>query len=46
VIRMDFREIGWGSVEWTQLAQDKDRWWALVNKAMNLRFWRHVVSYQ
>jgi hypothetical protein len=24
-IRMDFREIGWGSVEWMQLAQDRDR---------------------
>jgi hypothetical protein len=25
VIRMDLRESGWGSVEWTQLAQDWDR---------------------
>jgi hypothetical protein len=25
-IRMDLREIGWGSVEWIQLAQDTDRW--------------------
>jgi hypothetical protein len=31
------REIGWGSVEWIQLAQDRDRWRALVNTAMNLR---------
>jgi hypothetical protein len=23
-IRMDLREIGWGSVEWTQLVQDRD----------------------
>jgi hypothetical protein len=30
-IRMDLREIGWGSVDWTQLAQDRDRWRALVN---------------
>jgi hypothetical protein len=36
-IRMDLREIGWGSVEWIQLAQDRDRWWALVNTVMNLR---------
>jgi hypothetical protein len=25
-IRIDLREIGWGSVEWTQLAQERDRW--------------------
>jgi hypothetical protein len=37
VIRMDLREICWGSVEWIQLAQDRDRWQALVNTMMNLR---------
>jgi hypothetical protein len=26
-IRMDLGETGWGSVEWIQLAQDRDRWW-------------------
>jgi hypothetical protein len=36
-IRMDLREIGWGSVEWIQLAQDRDRWRALLNTVMNLR---------
>jgi hypothetical protein len=36
-IRMDLREIGWGSVDWIQLAQDRDLWWALVNTVMNLR---------
>jgi hypothetical protein len=36
-IRMDLREIGWGSVEWIQLAQDRNRWRALVNTVMNLR---------
>jgi hypothetical protein len=35
-IRMDLRETGWGSVEWMQLAKDRDRWWALVNTVMNL----------
>jgi hypothetical protein len=34
-IRIDLREIGWGSVEWIQLAQDRDRWRALVNTVMN-----------
>jgi hypothetical protein len=36
-IRMDLREIGWGSVDWIQLAQDRDWWWALVNMVMILR---------
>jgi hypothetical protein len=36
-IRMDLREIGWGSVEWIQLAQDRDRWRAVVNTVVNLR---------
>jgi hypothetical protein len=30
-IRMDLREIGWRSVEWLHLAQDRDQWQALVN---------------
>jgi alpha-glucosidase (family GH31 glycosyl hydrolase) len=36
-IKMDLGETGWGSVEWIQLAQDRDRWRALVNAVMNLR---------
>jgi hypothetical protein len=37
-IRIDLREIGWErGVEWIQLAQDRGRWRAVVNKAMNLR---------
>jgi hypothetical protein len=36
-IRMDLREIGWGSVDWIQLAQDRDRWRALENTVINLR---------
>jgi hypothetical protein len=34
---MDLRETGWGSVDWIQLAQDRDRWRAVVNMVMNLR---------
>jgi hypothetical protein len=34
---MDLREIGWGGVEWIQLAQDRDRWRAVVSAVMNLR---------
>jgi hypothetical protein len=36
-IKMDLREIGFGNVDWIYLAQDTDRWWALVNTVMNLR---------
>jgi hypothetical protein len=36
-IKMDLREIGWRGVEWIHLAQDRDRWRAVVNAVMNLR---------
>jgi hypothetical protein len=36
-IRKDLREIGWGSVAWIQLAQDRDQWRAFVKAVMNLR---------
>jgi hypothetical protein len=36
-IRVDRREIGCGGVEWIHLAQDRDRWRAVVNAVMNLR---------
>jgi len=35
-IKMDLREVGWGG-DWMELAQDSDRWRALVNTVMNLR---------
>jgi hypothetical protein len=35
VIRMDLMEIGWR--EWIKLAQDRDRWQALVNAVMNFQ---------
>jgi hypothetical protein len=36
-IMMDLGEVGWGNVDWIGLAQDWDKWRALVNSAMNLR---------
>jgi hypothetical protein len=39
-IRMDLDEIGSGGEEWIHLAQDRDRWRALVNAVMNLRVLR------
>jgi hypothetical protein len=37
LIRVDLREIGWGGMDWTNLAQDRDQWRALVNMLLNLR---------
>jgi hypothetical protein len=37
-IKVDLWEIGFGDVDWIHLAQDRDRWRALVNTVMNLRF--------
>jgi hypothetical protein len=36
-IRMDLVNVGWGDVDWISLAQDRDRWRALVNSVLNLR---------
>jgi hypothetical protein len=36
-ISMDPVEVGWGDVYWIGLAQDRDRWRALVNSVLNLR---------
>jgi len=36
-IRMDLQEVGCGYIDWTGLAQDRDRWRTLVSAVMNLR---------
>jgi hypothetical protein len=36
-IKMDLHEVGCGSMDWIELARDKDMWRALVNVVMNLR---------
>jgi len=36
-IRMDLQKVGCGCVDWMELAQDRDRWRALVSAVMNIR---------
>jgi hypothetical protein len=36
-IKMDLREIGWGGMDWIDLAQDRDQWRAHVNVVINLQ---------
>jgi hypothetical protein len=36
-IRIELREIGWGGMDWIDLAQGRDQWRALVNTVINLR---------
>jgi hypothetical protein len=34
-IKMDLSEIGWDGMDWMEVAQDRDKWRALVNTVMN-----------
>jgi hypothetical protein len=36
-IKMDLAEMEWGGVYWIGMAQDRDKWRAVVNAVMNLR---------
>jgi hypothetical protein len=43
-IKMGLRGIGWGGMDWTDVAQDRDRWKALVNMVMNFGFHKMLRS--
>jgi hypothetical protein len=36
-IKIDHREIGWDGMDWIDLAEDRDKWRALMNTIVNLR---------
>jgi hypothetical protein len=44
-IKMNLVEVGWGDVVWIGLAQDRDRWRAVLNSVLNLRFHKMLGNY-
>jgi predicted small integral membrane protein len=44
-LKINLKEMGWGGMDWIDLAQDRDRWWALVNVVINLQVPHNVGNF-
>jgi hypothetical protein len=44
-IKMDLQEVGCEDIEWIEVAQDRDKWWALGNTVMKLRVSQNVGNF-
>jgi hypothetical protein len=44
-IKIDLEDMEWIGIDWIDMSQDKDGWWALVNKVMNLRVSQNVGNF-
>ena len=44
-INIDLQEVGGGCGDWMEIAQDRDRWRALVSKVMNLRVQKNAGNF-
>jgi hypothetical protein len=42
---MDLREIGWGGMDWIDLARDRNQWRPLANTVMNLQVPRNIGKF-
>jgi len=43
-IKMDIQYVRWGSMDWIALAQDRDRWWAVVKVIVNFHKMREFLD--
>ena len=44
-IKLDLLDLERSGMDWIDLDQDRDSWWALVNVVMNIRFPQNVRNF-